>query len=99
VRQPLRIEIIVKETAKFEKPLIFRSSSWAYPSSCRRSVSVFTGGRSVVTGDIGFSLRVCIGASFPLRAAHILCSPSPKVKGRGALNKNLRPNEQATPAL
>jgi hypothetical protein len=29
VRQPDRIEMIVKETAKFEKPDIRRRSSWA----------------------------------------------------------------------
>ena len=33
VRQPDRIEMIVKETAKLVKPDICRRSSWAYPSS------------------------------------------------------------------
>ena len=34
-----RMEMMVKETAKLEKPPIERSSSWAYPSSCKRSTS------------------------------------------------------------
>ena len=40
VRQPERIEMIVNETAKLEKPPIRRSSSWAYPSLWRVSVSL-----------------------------------------------------------
>ncbi len=40
VRQPDRIEMIVNDTAKLEKPPIRRSSSWAYPSLWRVSVSL-----------------------------------------------------------
>src|SRR5450755_2407022 len=36
VRHPDRIEMIVNETAKLEKPDMCRRSSCAYPISCRR---------------------------------------------------------------
>jgi hypothetical protein len=39
VRQPERIEMIVKETAKFENADIVRFSSCAYPSWCSRALS------------------------------------------------------------
>jgi hypothetical protein len=39
VRQPDSTEMMVKETAKFENPLIFLNNSWAYPISCSRCLS------------------------------------------------------------
>ncbi len=36
---PVRIEMMLKLIAKFEKPPMLRYSSWAYPKRCRSRTS------------------------------------------------------------